>query len=99
MSSFGQTGQPTSLLWNVLVSKSEVRVEFMQIYFNTYGPQNWSQGGVIKMHTWALRNLITEFGRAARRPHVPRESAMRELYVCAGVDLPEGGGGWDELKS
>ena len=97
MSSFGQTGQPTSLLWNVLVSKSEVRVEFMQIYFNTYGPQNWSQGGVIKMHTWALRNLITEFGRAARRPHIPRESAMRELYVCAGVDLPEGG--WDELKS
>ena len=47
-------------------------------------------GSVIKMHTWALRNLITEFGRAARRPHVPREAAMRDLYVKAGVDLPEG---------
>ena len=51
-------------------------------------------GSVIKMHTWALRNLITEFGRAARRPHVPREAAMRDLYVKAGVDLPEGI--WDQ---
>lgn len=42
------------------------------------------------MYTWALRNLITEFARAAKRPHVPREAAMRQLYIDAGVPLPEG---------
>lgn len=42
------------------------------------------------MQAWGLRNLITEFARAARRPHVPREPAMRSLYISAGIPLPEG---------
>ena len=40
------------------------------------------------MQAWSLRQLVTQFGRAARRPHVPREAAMRQLYVAADVPLP-----------
>ena len=42
------------------------------------------------MQAWSLRQLVSQFGRAARRPHVPREAAMRSLYVAADVPLPEG---------
>lgn len=48
------------------------------------------RGNTIKLHAWGLRRLITEFSRAAKRPHIPREPAMRELYIQAGVPLPEG---------
>ena len=40
------------------------------------------------MQAWSLRQLVTQFGRAARRPHVPREAAMRQLYAAADVPLP-----------
>ena len=50
----------------------------------------FSWGSVVKMQAWSLRQLVTQFGRAARRPHVPREAAMRSLYVAADVPLPEG---------
>ena len=49
-----------------------------------------SLGSVIKMQAWSLRQLVTQFGRSARRPHVPREAAMRSLYVAADVPLPVG---------
>ena len=42
------------------------------------------------MNAWALRRLITEFARAAKRPHIPREAAMRSLYIQADIPLPEG---------
>lgn len=48
----------------------------------------WPSGSEIKMQAWSLRQLVTQFGRAARRPHVPREAAMRQLYVAADVPLP-----------
>ena len=44
-------------------------------------------GAAIKAHAWSLRQLVTQFGRAARRPHVPREAAMRSLFISAGIPL------------
>lgn len=35
---------------------------------------------------------MTEFARAARRPHWPREVAMRELFAVAGIENPNAGG-------
>eukprot|EP00435_Cladocopium_sp_Y103_P007074 s3978_g2.t1 len=43
-----------------------------------------------KAQSWALRRLISVFSRTVKRPHVPREPAMRALYLVAGVPLPEG---------
>lgn len=54
----------------------------------------WSsliQGNVVKCHAWGIRRLVTEFSKAAKRPHIPREAAMRNLYIHAGIPLPEGG--------
>ena len=41
------------------------------------------------MQAWILKRLISIFGRAARRGHVPREQAMRKIYEAAGIPLPE----------
>lgn len=38
---------------------------------------------------------MTEFARAARRPHWPREVAMRELFAVAGIENPNAGGDGD----
>lgn len=46
------------------------------------------------MQGWALRRLVTEFARAARRPHVPREAGMRNLFLTAGIPLPAGADGY-----
>ena len=51
-------------------------------------------GGTVKMQGWALRRLVTEFARAARRPHVPREAGMRNLFLTAGIPLPAGADGY-----
>ena len=48
------------------------------------------EGSVCNAHSWALRRLVSVFARTVRRPHVPREPAMRQLYLAAGVPLPEG---------
>ena len=47
-------------------------------------------GQQAKAQSWALRRLISVFSRTVKRPHVPREPAMRALYLVAGVPLPEG---------
>jgi len=47
-----------------------------------------SLGGTIRKEAWKIRRLITEFSRAARRPHWPRERAMRELFETAGITNP-----------
>ena len=31
---------------------------------------------------------MTEFSRAAKRPHWPREKAMQFLFECAGIENP-----------
>ena len=41
---------------------------------------------------WKVRRLMTEFARAARRPHWPREAAMRELFAAAGIENPTADG-------
>ena len=41
------------------------------------------------MQAWILKRLISIFGRAARRGHVPRELAMKKIYEAAGIPLPE----------
>lgn len=53
---------------------------------STWAPE----GSVCNAHSWALRRLVSVFARTVRRPHVPREPAMRQLYLAAGVPLPEG---------
>lgn len=42
------------------------------------------------MQAWAVRRLVSVFARCARRPHIPRERGMRQLYLEAGIPLPEG---------
>ncbi len=42
----------------------------------------------MRREAWKVRRLMTEFTRAARRPHWPRESAMQELFLTAGISNP-----------
>lgn len=42
----------------------------------------------MRREAWKVRRLMTEFARAARRPHWPRESAMQELFLKAGISNP-----------
>lgn len=52
-----------------------------------------------KLQAWVIRRLITEFNRAARRGHFPRERAMQQIYEESGIPLPHNSRHWAALEN
>ena len=46
-----------------------------------------SQGNVITIQAWALRRMISVYNSVTRRPHVPREKALRRILISQGFDI------------
>ena len=42
-------------------------------------------GSQVRKEAWKVRRLVSEFSKAARRPHWPREHAMQVLFRTAGI--------------
>ena len=55
-------------------------------------------GDYAKFQAWIVKRLVTEFNRASRRGHYPREKAMREIYQAAGILLPKNFRNWINLR-
>lgn len=78
------------------IAKGKCHVSIFPIHFTPTQPAPaYAQGGEHKREAWKVRRLMTEFARAARRPHWPREVAMRELFAVAGIENPNAGGDGD----
>ena len=45
-------------------------------------------GNSIVIQAWALRRMVSVFNCVTRRPHVPREVALRRLLRSQGFDIP-----------
>ena len=43
------------------------------------------EGASIKADAWILRRLVSVLGRAARRPHTPRDQDMRDMFEGLGI--------------
>ena len=41
------------------------------------------------MEAWILRRLVSLFGQVTRRPHVPRDPQLRQLFKIVGIDFDE----------
>lgn len=41
----------------------------------------------IKTEAWILRRLVSLFGQVTRRPHVPRDPRLRQLFKIVGIDF------------
>ena len=42
----------------------------------------------MEMQAWALRRMISVYNSVTRRPHVPRELALRRILRSQGFDVP-----------
>lgn len=42
----------------------------------------------MEMQAWALRRMISVYNSVTRRPHVPRELALRRILISQGFDVP-----------
>lgn len=45
-------------------------------------------GNMIVIQAWALRRMVSVFNSVTRRPHIPREVALRRLLRNQGFDIP-----------
>ena len=50
-------------------------------------PASDDSGGIVSSQAWALRRMISVYNAIARRPHVPRERALRLLMQEQGLDV------------
>ena len=60
-------------VWDILVPAH---------YFPAHRP-----GSTIHMQAWALRRMLSLFNAVTRRPHKPREPAIREMMKAMGMEL------------
>ena len=52
-----------------------------------FGVVGHSQGNVVTIQAWALRRMISVYNSVTRRPHVPRERALRRILISQGFDI------------
>ena len=43
---------------------------------------------MVCIQAWALRRMISVYNSVTRRPHVPREKALRRILISQGFDIP-----------
>ena len=55
-------------------------------------PNNLCPGAAIKTEAWILRRLVSLFAQITRRPHVPRDQRLRELFKIVGIDFEQESG-------
>ena len=48
--------------------------------------------GLVLTEAWVIRRLITIFKKCAKRPHVPRDAGVRELFSRSGIPTPSSRG-------
>ena len=46
-----------------------------------------SLGGSMHLQAWYLRKCMTLYNDVARRPHLPREVAIRRILMNTGIDI------------
>ncbi|CAL1147700.1 unnamed protein product [Cladocopium goreaui] len=51
----------------------------------------------IKTEAWILRRLVSLFGQVTRRPHVPRDPRLRQLFKIVGIDFESESGILDNI--
>lgn len=44
-------------------------------------------GAVVSSHAWALRRMVSTYNAITRRPHVPRERALRQIMADQGLGV------------
>lgn len=45
-------------------------------------------GPTIGLQAWGLRRMISCYNGVCRRPHIPREKALRRIMRSQGIDVP-----------
>ena len=50
-------------------------------------PVGQSQGNVVTIQAWGLRRMISVYNGVTRRPHVPREKALRRILISQGFEI------------